>query len=145
MNSKYPHADQVWQRVLAPGPGEQQSLQMLLRQLSMDTAYLKRLARGNEGPVLTRLLQEYASQQGCLKGILKLTSGSLPRSVTGTLPDHSLRRCFDHGLQRLAAFQLRTADPVYGPVFRDLARQTETHCRLITELLGNDTPEKKRP
>jgi hypothetical protein len=103
---------------------------MLLRQLSLDCTYLKRL--GKSSP----LLQEYTDQQNCLKGILFLTGGRLPREG-GNPADHSLRRCYEHALQRLGAYQLRSSDPVYGPVFRDLAQQTEHHCRLIAELLGS--------
>jgi hypothetical protein len=103
---------------------------MLLRQLSLDHAFLKRLPKSGT------LLQEYADQQNCLKGILSLTGGSLPREG-GNMADHSLRRCYDHALQRLSAWQLRSSDPVYGPVFRDLAQQTEHHCRLIAELIGS--------
>lgn len=130
MKPKYPDASRVWQRVLPQEPQEQQSLQMLLRQLSLDHAFLKRLPKGGS------LLQDYADQQNCLKGILILTGGNLPREG-GSMSEHSLRNCYDHALQRLAAYQLRSSDPVYGPVFRDLARQTEHHCRLITELLGS--------
>ena len=130
MKQKYPDASRVWQRVLPQEPREQQSLQMLLRQLSLDCAYLKRLGKSG------LLLQEYTDQQSCLKGILFLTGSSLPRDG-GSPADHSLSRCYDHALQRLAAYQLRSSDPVYGPVFRDLAHQTEHHCRLIAELLGS--------
>ena len=137
MKSKYPDAARVWQRVLAPGPQGQQTLQMLLRQLSLDTAYLKKLSKAGEDPTLGLLIREYTGQSHCLRGILMLTGGSLPRSATGPLTENSLSRCYDHALQRLAAWRLRSADPVYGPVFQDLSRQTERHCRCIAELLGS--------
>lgn len=138
MKPKYPDAARVWQRVLPTVPEEQKSLQMLLWQLSLDQAFFKQLAKNPEEPMLGQLLREYAGQYHCLKGILTLSGGRFPRKAPTSPPDHSLRRCFDHALQRLGAFQLRSSDPVYGPVFRDLARQTEYHCRCITQLLGKE-------
>lgn len=133
MKPNFPDASRVWQRVHPPEHQENQTLQMLLLQLSQDLTFLRQLSKGND----QTLLQEYSRQQHCLKGILLLTGGHLPRNITGSPKDHSLKRCYDHALQRLAAYQLRSSDPVYGPVFRSLAQQTESHCRLITELLGN--------
>ena len=143
MNGKHTDAARVWQRVLAPAPQEQQTLQFLARQLSLDQGYLKQLSKGNDDRTLGQLVQEYASQLRCLRGILKLSGGSLPGHVPASPPDHSLGRCFDHALQRLAACQIRSSDPVYGPVFRELAKQTEHHCRCITELLGSNLKEGK--
>jgi hypothetical protein len=131
MRSEYPDPGRVWQRVLQTEPQEQQTLQMLLRQLSMDLAFLKRHPVAKDDP----LIMEYAEQLHSLKGILLLTGGSIPRD-TASVSEHSLQRCFDHGLRRLSAYQLRTSDPVYGPVFRELAAQTGQHCFRITQLLG---------
>lgn len=130
MKPNYPDASQVWQRVHPPEA--QQPLQILLQQLIQDLAYLKQQNRHQD----QTLLQQYAEQLQCLKGILMLSGSNLPRHSPVPMKDHSLRRCYDHALQRLSAYQLRSADPVYGPVFRDLARQTEHHCCLITQLLG---------
>ena len=110
---------------------------MLMRQLSLDLMFFRQLAKGNDDRLLTLLTGEYNGQLRCLTGILTLTGGAAPRNVPGALPDHSLSRCFDHALRRLGAWHLRSADPVYGPVFQDLARETEHHCRCITELLGS--------
>ena len=143
MKPKHPDAARVWQRVLAPAPQEQQTLHSLSRQLSLDHGYLKQLAKDNDDRLLGLLVQEYLGQLHCLKGILMLSAGNLPRNTVSRPPDHSLSRCFDHGLQRLAAYQLRTSDPVYGPVFRDLAGQTEHHCRCIVQLLGSSLREGK--
>ena len=137
MNAKYPDAAGVWQRVLAPATQEQQTLPLLARQLSMDLGYLKQLSKGNEDRTLRSLVQEYTGQLRCINGLLVLSGGTLPRNATTALRGHSLRRCYDHSLQRLSAYQLRSSDPVYGPVFRDLAGQTEQHCRRIAELLGS--------
>lgn len=143
MKPNSPDAARVWQRVLAPVPQEQQTLQLLFRQLRLDHEYLKRLAKSGEDRLPTLLVQEYLGQLQCLKGLLSLTGGRLPGNMPTKLPDHSLSRCFDHALQRLAAYQLRTSDPVYGPVFRDLAGQTEHHCRSIVQLLGSNLKEGK--
>ena len=137
MKPKYPDPARVWQRVLPTAPQEQQSLQMLLRQLSQDLAFLKQLSKTGEEATLGLLIREYTGQLHCLKGILILTGGTVPRTAPTCPPDHSLRRCFDGALQRLGAWQLRSSDPIYGPVFRDLAHQTQHHCRSIAELLDS--------
>ena len=136
MKPKSHDAARVWQRVLSPEPAEQLSLQMLMRQLSQDIAYLKHRIKGGGDAATELLVREYTEQFHSLKGIALLTGSSLPREATG-IADHSLRRCYDHALQRLGAYQLRTSDPFYGPVFRCLARQTEQHFLRITQLLGS--------
>lgn len=130
MNSKYPNPAQVWQRVHPTDTGERQTLQGLLQQLAQDRAFLQRTL----GDV--PLTREYGDQFACIKGILVLTGGRPPRKGASPPQDLTLGRCYDHALQRLSAYQLRSADPVYGPVFRQLAQQTQHHCQLITESIG---------
>ena len=133
MKTNYPNPSRVWQRVHPPELREPPTLQILLQQLMQDSTYLRQLLKSNDQP----LVQEYTRQQHCLRGILILSGGNLPRTSPAIPRDQSLSRCYSHALQRLSAYQLRSSDPVYGPVFRNLAQQTEHHCRLITELLGN--------
>ena len=135
MKSHYPDAGRVWQRVLTTEPQEQQTLQMLIRQLQLDILYLKHRAKAGDDSVPGLLIREYTGQLQSLRGIVRLVGGNLPKDPGGAA-DHSLSRCFNHALQRLGAYQLRSSDPVYGPVFRDLARQTEQHCRYVAQLLG---------
>lgn len=142
MKPKSPDASRVWQRVLSPEPGEQQTLQTLIRQLHLDLGFLKQYSKSDKSPLGEQLIREYNGQILSLKGILQLTGGSLPREG-GHLPDHSLRRCYDHALRRLGSYQLRSSDPVYGPVFRELAGETQGHCLCITQLLGN-TPHNSK-
>ena len=130
MNSIYPDPAQVWQRVHPTEAGEQQTLQGLLQHLAQDRAFLQRTL----GDV--PLTREYADQIACLKGILVLSGGKLPRTVSNLGKGLTLGHCYDHALQRLSAYQLRSADPVYGPVFRQLAQQTQRHCQWITESIG---------
>ena len=136
MKSQGPDAAQIWQRVHSPEPTAQLSLQMLIRQLNQDTTYWKRRRNAGDDSTVELLIREYTAQLHALKGIALLTGTSLPREI-GPMADHSLPYCYDHALQRLGAFQLRISDPVYGPVFRCLARQTEQHCLQITQLLGS--------
>ena len=130
MNSKYPDPSRVWQRVYPTDTGEQQTLQGLLQQLGQDRSFLQRTL----GEDL--LIREYADQIAAVRGILVLTGGKLPRNAPAPMKDLSLSRCYDHALQRLTAYQLRSADPVYGPVFHSLAQQTQRHCRILTEIIG---------
>ena len=137
-----PNPDRVWQRVLSPEPKEQQTLQLLLRQLSLDIVYLSQRNKLPEDPVAALLIREYTGQLHSLKGILLLSGSSIPREATEAA-GHSLRRCFDHALHRLSQYQLRASDPVYGPVFRELAAQTGQHCFRLTQLLGKRLHEGK--
>lgn len=131
MKTSIPDAARVWQRVHAAAPQEVQTLQAIIQQLSRDQAFLRRYSRA-EG-----LAQEYNEQIHSLLGVLILSGGSSTRLSTAIPPDHCLRKCYDHALQRLGVYQLRSADPVYGPVFRDLSEQTGHHCRKLAELLGS--------
>lgn len=130
MKSNYPNPSQVWQRVYPKEPGEQQTLQGLLLQLKQDRAFLQQLL--GDDP----LIREYGDQFACLKGVLMLTGGTLPRSSSNSKTKLTLSQCYHHALHRLSAYQLRSSDPVYGPVFRNLAQQTERHCRLIVQIMG---------
>lgn len=121
---------QVWQRVYPRESGEPQTLQGLLMQLWQDRAFLQQTIGSDP------LIQEYADQASCLKGLLILTGGRVPRNAPPVKNRLTLRQCYDHALQRLGAYQLRSSDPVYGPVFRNLAQQTERHLRLIVQHIG---------
>ena len=143
MKQHRPTEAQIWQRVRGPEAQEQQTLHMLLRQLQADTDYLRQLSAQNpEQPLLKQLIQEYTGQNNCIKGILLLSVGSIPKTVGGSCD--SLRRCYDHILQRLAAYRLRCADPIYGAAFTRLAGQSEAHCCTLAQLLGLGLREIKK-
>jgi len=40
-------------------------------------------------------------------------------------------------MHTLAAYEQRSADREYGPVFARLAQQEREHCRMVLELIGN--------
>lgn len=133
---------QIWQRVRSPQVQEQQTLHRILQQLQGDTDYLRQLQlRVPDQLLIKQLIQENAGQLQCLRGILLLSTGSIPR----TPGDHcdSLRRCYDHNLQRLADYRLRCADPVYGAAFTQLSKQSEVHCCTLAQLLGMGIREIK--
>jgi hypothetical protein len=130
MKSNYPNPAQVWQRVYPKESGELQTLQGLLQQLKQDRAFLQQIL--GDDP----LVREYGDQFACVKGVLMLTGGTPPRSTAVSKVKLTLTECYHHALHRLAAYQLRSSDPVYGPVFRNLAQQTERHCRLIVQIIG---------
>ena len=131
MNAQYPDAAQVWQRVHPLTPGEVPTLQTLYLELRQDLAFLQSLKRA------PALVKHYTEQQNCLKGLMILSGDRLPKNTPAPFQDHSLSRCYDHALRRLSAFQLRSADPIYGPVFRELAQETQHNCRQIAQLLGS--------
>lgn len=137
-------AAQVWQRVRGETTSEpQESLQaLIMEEMSAAASYLV-LSRQNPGldnALLRRLFQESHSHGVCLKGICALMEGKRPQ-VRGLVPEKEppermLRKCYGREMRCLAAYERRTGDREYGPVFARLAEQKREHCRLVLELIG---------
>lgn len=137
---------QVWQRVRGEEsrePVSQEPLQsLIMEEMSAAAAYLvlSRQTAGKDSVLLRRLFQESHSHGVCLKGICALMEGKRPQ-VRGMVPDKepmeaTLRRCYGREMRCLAAYEKRSADKEYGPVFARLAEQKREHCRLVLELIG---------
>ncbi len=135
----------VWQRVrgeaTAPGPGL--DLLPLLRGEQADAAAylaLSRRLQGQASVLLYHLWEEELAHAACLRGICMLTTGERPGIVPEALPQEpaetTLRRCYRREMQCAAAYEARSGDREYGPVFARLAQQELAHCQIILQVLG---------
>ena len=87
------------------------------------------------------MTRETRAQRQCLAGIFAIVTGEPPRHQTPT-PDGGtvqtrLKKSYARAMHLLAAFEGRSKDPEYGPVFQRLAARQQEHCRNILEILGS--------
>ena len=138
----------VWQRVHSEKQSTEPVRQgenipaLILEQMQLSTAYRQLAGRmnGQDGTVLIRLAREANMQAACLKGIATLMNGCAPQ---GSSPmqqqsntDTVLRRCYGAELRLLKAYENRSGDAEYGPVFDRLAARGREHCCTLLELIG---------
>lgn len=138
-------AARVWERVHAgrEEPPQGQNLPALIAAEWSDAAAYLRLAqhfRGKEAAALRRMAEEEKAHGACLKGIYTLITGekpAIPAPAAGRETiQGALRRCYHREISALSAYEQRSSDPEYGPVFAKLAAQEKEHCRIVLELLG---------
>ena len=91
------------------------------------------------------MAQTYLQEAACLRGVLRLTTGNGVREPADITPTPNLVQCYRHGLLRLNAYTLRTADPLCAPAFRQLEQQTRQSCVDLLKLMGMaaPTPQKR--
>lgn len=137
-------SESIWQRVLGAVPPDAASLLPLIAGILSDAAvyqYLSRKFTGQNQSQLQQLSRQSQSHAACLKGIYFLVTGERPviRIPSPDLesPEITLRRCCGREMQRKATYEARTGDPEYGPVFADLAQETQRACRTVLEILGS--------
>ena len=104
-------------------------------------SHLARCFHGHRAEELCRMARESRAQRACLSGIFAIVTGEPPRHQTPT-PDGGtvqsrLKKSYTRALHLLAAFEGRSRDPEYGPVFQRLATRQQEHCRNILEILGS--------
>lgn len=148
-------ARRVWQRVqgtegVPQDPGC--NLQELVAREVEDGAMYLQLSRrfqGKDSILLRQMAEQEQSHAAILKGICALTTGNRPG--TSSVPPQTgsvevlLRRCYGREMQSLAEYERRAEDPQYGGVFRKMAEQEQSHCRILLELLGRLEHKSKRP
>ena len=139
-------AARVWQRVHTENPSPEQGLLSLIAQEWADASTYLQLSRrlqGKSATVLRTLYEQEQTHLACLKGIYTLITGTHPKVASVPLPqediEQTLRRCYGRAMRCLAAYEARSTDPEYGPVFARLADREREHCRLLLELLGKLT------
>ncbi len=126
-------AARVWKRVQdgAPSLQERQTLQKLIALLQADVLFLKKQTVPAAGKLLA---EQLADQAKVLRGIQVLATGNPAGTAPQHQPTHHLNQCYQHALDRLNQYLLRTADPQFSPVYTQLARETRQHCRMIAGL-----------
>lgn len=139
-------AARVWQRVQGTQqPREQGLLELISGELTNGSTYLQlsRQFQGKPAQRLRQLTEQTQDHAACLKGIYTLLAGNRPMAQAMPVPrekaDMMLRRCYGRAMRCLAAYEARSTDPEYGPVFARLADREREHCRLLLELLGKLT------
>ena len=137
-------AQRVWQRVQgeAPVPDHRCIPEMIAEEKAGGAVYL-RLSHhfgGKEGAMLRRMFEEEQVHISCLRGIYRLITGERCQVHTKPLPPEdpaiALRRCYGQEMRCLAAYEARSGDAEYGPVFAQMAREEREHCKNILHLIG---------
>ncbi len=138
-------ASRVWERVHAGAEvlPQGQNLPALIAAEQTDAATYLRLSqhfRGKDAAALRRLSEEEKAHGACLRGIYTLLTGEkaaiIPPAAGQETVAATLRRCYQREIRALSAYEQRSNDPEYGPVFAKLAAQEKEHCRIVLELLG---------
>lgn len=137
-------AQQVWDRVQNANPApDSQALIKLIEEELLDAATYQKLSRRLPPPQAAIARQLAAQEQAhaiCLKGIYTMLSGEKPGfsppAVADEPPDLTLRRCYGREMRCLAQYEARRGDPLYGHIFRSLAKEEQAHCHRLLELLG---------
>ena len=138
----------VWQRVQgeAPPPDFRALPEMISEEKTDAAVYLHLSHRftGKEGAMLRRMFEEEQAHIACLRGIYRMCTGE--RCNIHTPPPAqeelsvTLRRCYGREMRCLAAYEARSGDKEYGPVFARLAEQEREHCQNILLLMGKLDP-----
>ena len=138
----------VWQRVQNEKAETNPLLQgdhlpaLIMEQMQLSAIYLQlsRLLQGKDGAEFVRLAREARAQAVCVKGILVLINGQSPQiahmPVQITTVDAVLRSCYGKELRLMKAYENRSGEAEYGPVFARLAQRGQAHCCALLELIG---------
>lgn len=134
----------VWQRVQgeAPAPDYKWIPEMIAQEKAGGATYLHLSHHfgGKEGAMLRRMFEEAQVHISCLRGIYRLITGERCQVHTNPIapedPPVALRRCYGREMRCLSAYEARSGDGEYGPVFTQLAQQKKEHCKNILHLIG---------
>ena len=142
-------AAQIWKRVRsqAPDPHSSAAMQAMITEERTDAVIYLTLSRtlpGRNGVLLRQMSEQEQSHIACLKGIYALITGekaAMPRIFPpAQSPEITLRSCYGREMRSLAAYESRSSDPEYGPVFAHMALQEQEHCRKLLEIIGSLKP-----
>jgi len=145
LNQKH---ERVWQRVQGetPAPDYHWIPEMIAEEKAGGVIYLHLSHHfgGKEGAMLRRMFEEEQVHISCLRGMYRLITGQRCQVHSQSLPPEdpaiALRRCYGREMRCLAAYEARSGDSEYGPVFVQMAQQEREHCKNILHLLGKLDP-----
>ena len=139
-------ARRVWQRVQGEPPREQPGqnlLAMLQGELMAASTYLmlSRQMSGRAAQVLQRMYREEQNHAAYLKGMYLLAAGQMP-ALRAPQPvkeplETALRKCYGAELKSASEYEGCSADPEFGHVFAQMARQEREHCACVLEMIGS--------
>lgn len=140
--------NRVWQRVQQrqlpdmPTLGRENLKPLILAAQENSQAYqdVSRRLPGEDSQKLRRLRKETQGAIACMKGICHVLGE--PVKVPQLTPEkepvkRTLMKCCHRERRLWAEWDQRGADPEFGPVYRQLARQAAEHWAALLELLGN--------
>ena len=138
-------AARVWERVHAGAetiPQGQDLPALIAAEWTAAAIYLRlsRHFQGKDAATLRRISEEEKAHEACLRGIYTLLTGEKAAISAPVAGQESLvatlRRCYQREIRALCAYEQRSNDPEYGPVFAKLAAQEREHCCSVLALLG---------
>lgn len=137
-------ARRVWQRVQGHEPSEidPAALTALMGQELTDAAALLSLGRrlGGRGADAWKLARQCQQHAGCLRGICSLMTGTAPEASVPIPAEEpaqaTLRKCYVNFLGRIRAYEARSKDPDFGPVFQQMAQAESALCPILLALAG---------
>lgn len=50
-------------------------------------------------------------------------------------PREALRRCYERAMANVKFYESRSRDPIYGPAYTHLARQTQEECKMLQQIM----------
>ena len=127
----------VWQRVLSPGEGAPEDTAALLAEAGHLYRCIRALA-GRPGPIVGALVENQRQTVEALRGICRL-QGALPPALPGPLPARPsglAAECCRRSHRAMTDYAARSAQPLTGTVFSDLADLQKQNCTLLARLLG---------
>ena len=141
-------AARVWKRVQGDQKPEQSDpagmLWQMIREIGHTAMLYNQLSRQLSGEDRQRVqtaTRQIQSQLDCLRGIYALQTGKRPqmgREPMGQVaPGELLRLCYGRTMQAIARYEAQGEDLEYGRIFRDLAKQTQAHGKMLLEIFGH--------
>lgn len=139
-------AGRVWQRVQQRDPQQPDTapLLALINQAWENAAAcmtLAKVSQGREAAVFRKIFEQEQATARTLRGIYILQTGTVPSQPTvksaNEITAARLRRCCASAMTAARAFEQRSADPEFGPVYQLLAQRQRENWLLLLEIIGS--------
>ena len=139
-------ANRVWQRVQqrAPEQPDTAPLLALITQAWENAAAcmtLAKVSQGREASIFRKIFEQEQATARALRGIYILQTGTVPAQPamknTNEITAARLRRCCTSAMNAARAFEQRSGDPEFGPVYQLLAQRQRENWLLLLEIIGS--------
>ena len=138
---------QVWQRVHPPEKSSQrQNLRALALAAGENEAAYRRLAGVLPGALREQaqgLLRQSRMEIATLSGLHRLSTGAAlgfkPQPLPDGVPRELVQSSFYRSCRALTEYTARSAEPEFGPVFREMADAAQKRCAQLAQLMGQLT------
>ena len=138
-------AGRVWQRVQQRNQEQPDAapLLALIQQVWENAAAcmtLAKVSQGREAAAFRKIFEQEQATAQALRGIYILQTGTVPpqQAAKGAneITAARLRRCCASAMTAARAFDQRSADSEFGPVFMLLAQRQRENWLLLLEIIG---------